>query len=60
MSEEKHYFIIDVLYKDYEQMHQIFEALKAQKHHIVVNVCTHIRNSKVTKVSAKRFKKEIE
>lgn len=60
MSEEKHYFIIDVLFKDYPQIEPILNTLKEQKHYFVVNMHTHIRNSKVTKVSAKRFKKEIE
>ena len=60
MEDEKHYFIIDILFKDYPQIEPILNTLKEQKHYFVVNMHTHIRNSKVTKVSAKRFKKEIE
>ena len=55
-----HYFIIECKPNDIEQIMPLFETLKAEKHYVTVTVSTHIRSSRVTKVSAKKFKKETE
>jgi hypothetical protein len=59
MIEQQHY-ILECKPKDIEEMMHFFEFLKENKQYVVVLISTKIRNSRVTKVSAERFKKEIE
>lgn len=59
MKEHQHY-ILECKPKDIEEMMHFFEFLKENRQHVVVLISTKIKNSRVTKVSAKRFKKEIE
>lgn len=59
MTEHQHY-IIECKPQDIEEMRNFFEYLKEQKQYVIMLIATNIRHSRVTKVSAKRFKKEIE
>ena len=59
MTEHQHY-IIECKPQEVEEMRYFFEFLRDNKQYVIMSISSHIKNSRVTKVSAKRFKKEIE